>query len=460
MADAPHIRLPRRGTPGSELLARMYSFRGHDADWRAGKTWSLIYFGGEELTEVIKQAYLAFFSENALNPMAFPSLKRFESEVVAMTAGLLGGDEQVVGNMTSGGSESLLMVVKTARDRARALRPEITSPEIVLPASAHPALLKGAHYFGLTPVRVPVGPDLRADVRSMGEAITDRTVLMVGSAPSYPHGVIDPIAGLAELARERGVHFHVDACLGGFLLPFAARLGYPIPAFDFRLPGVTSISADVHKYGYGAKGASVILYRNADIRRYQYFTCADWSGGLYASPTMTGTRPGGAIAAAWAAMNFLGEEGYLRLAETTMRTARALMDGIAAIPGLRLLGRPDLSVFAFASDEADVYVVADAIEARGWHLDRQQLPPCLHLMVTPAHAAVVEPFLSDLREAVADAAAGRVSVPGGMAPMYGAIAAMPERSFVGEFLTSVLDEWTRSEPRLAEAEEEPAPPKA
>ncbi len=451
----PALTLPAKGRPADEILTRMRSLAGADANWRDGRTWSLVYYAGDELTDFAKQAYSLFFSENALNPMAFPSLKRFEAEVVAMTSSLLGGDcpgadrgpaasiGPVVGNLTSGGSESLLMAVKTARDRARARCPEITAPEMVLPASAHPALLKAAHYFGLKAVRTEVGPDFRADLEATRRAITPNTVLLVGSAPSYPHGVIDPIPAMAAMAAERHIPFHVDSCLGGFLLPFARRLGYPVPDFDLRVPGVASISADIHKYGFGAKGASVILYRSAAIRRHQYFTMADWSGGLYASPTMTGTRPGGAIAAAWAVMNHLGEEGYLRLAETTMRTARTLMDGVNAIPGLHVLGRPDMSVFAFASDTLDVYVVADLMEAKGWHLDRQQLPPCLHLMVTPAHAKIVEPFLADLREAAAKVASGEAAGAPGMAAMYGAIAAAPEKGFVNDFLIGVLDEWTQ-----------------
>jgi glutamate/tyrosine decarboxylase-like PLP-dependent enzyme len=425
----------------------MRALRSADARWQDGRTWSLVYFAGEEIAQLLKDAYAMFFSENALNPMVFPSLRKFEAEVVAMAAGLLGGDQDVVGNMTSGGSESLLMAVKTARDRARSERPEIKEPEMVLPVTAHPALEKAAHYFGLTPVRIPVGPDFRVDISAAREAVTDRTVLMVGSAPAYPHGTIDPISDLAAITADRGVSFHVDACLGGFLLPFIRRLGHPVPDFDFRVPGVTSISADLHKYGFAAKGASVILYRNTVIRKHQYFTFADWPGGLYGSPTMTGTRPGGAIAAAWAIMNHLGEEGYLRLAATIMETTRALLKGIGAIPGLRVLGRPDMSVFAFTSDTVDVYLLADAMEERGWHLDRQQRPPCLHLMVTPAHAGIVEPFLAALREATAGlAVAGSgAETPKGMAAMYGALGSLPDRGFVRDIITGVLDDWTRAE---------------
>lgn len=440
MADSI-VKLPSHGTPSAQLLEQMRDLRARDANWRDGRTWSLVYYAGEELTRLLESAYLMYFHENGLSPMAFPSLRRFEAEVVAMAAGLLGGDGGVVGNMTSGGSESILMAVKTARDRARAERPEVTAPEMLLPVTAHPAFEKAAHYFGLTPVHIPVGPDFRASVAAARAAITPDTVLMVGSAPAYPHGVVDPIRELAALAQERGIHFHVDACVGGFLLPFVRRLGYPVPDFDFAVPGVSSISADVHKYGFAAKGASVVLYRNSRIRQYQFFVYTEWPGGLYGSPSMTGTRPGGAIAAAWAVLNHLGEAGYLRLARGIMDTARALMDGVNATPGLRVLGQPDMSVFAFAADALDVYALAEAMDARGWHLDRQQRPPCLHMMVTPAHAGVVEPFLADLRAAAAQVAGGGAA--GGMAAMYGAMATIPERTLVRDFILQAMEGWTQ-----------------
>ena len=239
--------------------------------------------------------------------------------------------------MTTGGTESILMAMLTAREWGRANKPKIKQPEVVLPSTAHPAFDKAAHYFGLKLVRVPVGGDLRADVDAMRRAVTVDTVLVVGSAPSYPHGVVDPIAEIAKLAQERKILCHVDACVGGMMLPFVRKLGYPVPDWDFRVPGVTSISVDLHKYGYAAKGASVILYRDKALRRHQLFASTDWPGGIYASPTMTGTRPGGAIAAAWAVLNFLGEDGYLRIADTVMRTTVRLRDGINALDGLRIV---------------------------------------------------------------------------------------------------------------------------
>lgn len=392
--------LPAKGIPADEVLARMRRAREHDAKWHEGRAWSLVYHAGDEVLSLLKEAYTLFFSENGLNPTVFPSLRKFETEVVAMAAGLMGGDEGTAGTMTGGGTESILMAVKTARDWARANRPVVTAPQMILPRSAHPAFHKAGHYFGVKPVVVPVGSDLRADVAAMEAAITPDTILLVGSAPSYPHGVVDPISDVAALAQKKRLLCHVDACVGGFMLPFVRKLGYPVPDFDFRVPGVTSISADLHKYAYAAKGASVILYRDRALRRYQFHVYTDWPGGIYASPSMAGTRPGGAIAAAWAILNYLGEEGYLALADTVMKTARKLQEGIRAIPALYILGEPVMSIMAIASRRLNVFEVGDEMALRGWNLDRQQFPSSLHLTVTPAHAQVVDQFLADLGQVV------------------------------------------------------------
>jgi len=432
------MRLPIQGTPRDVVLEEMDRLRDGDADWRRARTWSLVYQAREDVLEVAKEAYLRFFSENALNPMAFPSLRRLENEVVGMTAGMFHAPEGAAGAMTSGGSESLLMAVKTARDWARVERPEVERPEILLPVTAHPALEKAAHYFDVVAVHVPVGADFRADVQAARDLAGPDTILVVGSAPAYPHGVIDPIEQLADVATAHGALFHVDACLGGFLLPFVERIGRRVPPFDFRVAGVTSMSADVHKYGYAAKGASVVVYRTRALRRHQWFAYGDWPGGLYGSPSMTGTRPGGAIAAAWAVMRYLGEAGYDDLARVTMETTERLLRGVAATPGLRVLGEPDMSVFAFTSDAIDVYVLGDALERRGWKVDRQQRPPCLHLMVTPAHAPVTDEFLADLRECVREIEATK-PVPQGAAAMYGMLGAAPDRAPVPGFILDFME---------------------
>ncbi len=481
----PYSPCPPKASLPRMFLSTMRATREHDARWRDGKTWSLVFHAGDEVTDLLKEAYTTFFSENGLNPMAFPSLKRFEAEVVAMTAGLLGGDQDVSGNMTSGGTESILMAVKTAREWARMNRPDVTVPEMILPATAHPAFDKAAHYFGLKAVHVPVLDDFRADYDACRAAITPNTILMVGSAPSYPQGVIDPIVDLAAIAREHNSLFHVDACVGGFMLPFVRKLGYTVPDFDFAVPGVTSISVDLHKYAYAAKGASVILYKTRALRRHQFFVHTGWSGGIYASPTMAGTRPGGTIAAAWAIMNHLGEEGYLSIAETVMNTVTKLRDGIGRIDGIEILGDPAMSILAIGSDRLNVYEIGDELTLRGWHMDRQQFPPSLHLTVTHAHAQVADQFLEDLAEAVAQAsrfrlvklsnsmkiglvqAAGKIlpadwmsaltarsssvtglrgaNVPKRSAAMYGMMASLPNRGDLDELVLDLLDQMTRLE---------------
>jgi sphinganine-1-phosphate aldolase len=433
------VKMPEKGIPRDQVLKELDGLHKNDADWKKGRTWSLVYYAGDEHADFLKAAYANYMSENGLSPVAFPSLKKFEAEVVSMTADMLGGDDKVAGTMTGGGTESILMAVKTYRDRAREKKPDIKVPEMVLPDSAHPAFEKAAHYFDVKSARIPVGPDFRADTAAMKAAINENTILLVGSAPCYPHGVVDPIPDLAAIALESGLPLHVDSCLGGYLLPFVKRLGYPVPDYDFRVKGVTSISADAHKYGYAAKGASVVLYRNSDLRRYQFCIFTDWSGGIYGSPSMAGSRPGGSIAAAWATLRAFGQDGYMNNAERIMKTTTALIEGINGIPGLRVLGKPAMSVFAFASDEVDAYAVADAMEAREWHMDRQADPLSLHLMVSLAHENVVDDFLKDLRESVEFVRANPKEASKGAAAMYGMMATLPDRGMVKDFVFEFLD---------------------
>ena len=404
------MNLPKSGKARGEIRELLQEARQRDVRWRDGRVWSLVYYARDDVLEVAKEAYLAFFSENGLGRAAFPSMQRFETEVVSMAADLLQG-ERAVGNITSGGSESILLAVKTARDRAKAERPWVQTPTMVLPVTAHPAFEKAAHYFGLASIRTPVRADFRADIEAMRAAITDDVVLVVGSAPPWPHGVIDAIPDIAAIAAERGISCHVDSCLGGFFLPFMRKLGYPVPDFDFAVPGVTSMSADLHKYGYTAKGASLVLYRDAEIHKYQSFVY-DWPGGQYLSPTMAGTRPGGAIAAAWAVLQYLGEEGYRALVDQAMQATRALIDGINGIEGLHVLGRPDMSVFAYASNTLDIYAIADGLTELGWYVNRQSTPPSIHLKVDPTQAAVVDTYLADLALVKKRAAAGEITSTG------------------------------------------------
>ncbi|HEU5320444.1 MAG TPA: aminotransferase class V-fold PLP-dependent enzyme, partial [Methylomirabilota bacterium] len=312
-----------------------------------------------------------------------------------------GGDAAVRGHMTSGGTESIFLAAHAAREWARRHRPDVAVPEIVAAFSAHPAIDKAAHYLGMRVVRVPTGADFRADTAAMAAAVTPRTVMCYASAPTYSLGVVDPVAALGALAQSRGLWLHVDACVGGILGPFVRELGYPVPAFGLDLPGVASLSADLHKSGYAAKGASVILYRDAEREAAGRYEFSDWPTGLYAVPTFAGTRPGGAIAAAWAVMHFLGAEGYRRIAAVVMEARERLVAGLARIEGLHLWGRPDLWAVAYGSEDVDIHAVADAMTTRRWSVGRVRTPPGIHLMLTPVHAPIVEAYLADLEAAVA-----------------------------------------------------------
>jgi sphinganine-1-phosphate aldolase len=432
--------LPKTKRTREDVLTELRALRSEDARWKDGRTFSLVYYVDDEHSRLLKEAYGEYMAENGLSPIAFPSLRRMEAEVVSMAAGLFNGGDEVAGTMTTGGTESIMMAVKAAREWARQQK-GIARPELIVPRSVHPAFEKAAHYFDVELRHAATAPDFRVDVADVERLITPSTALIVGSAPPYPHGVVDPITELAALAQSRGLLCHVDACLGGFFLPFARKLGRDIPAFDFEVPGVTSLSADLHKYGYAAKGASVVLYRDRALRRHQFYTYAEWPGGLYASPSMTGTRPGGAIAAAWSVMHYLGEEGYLDYARRILATTDKLMAGIQAIPGLRVLGKPHVGVFAFSSDSLNVYELGDALEARGWKLDRQQNPPALHCMITPAHEPVVDTLLADLRDCAARLSSGEPA-PEGSAAMYGMVGAIPTKevdSFLLDFLDGVFD---------------------
>jgi glutamate/tyrosine decarboxylase-like PLP-dependent enzyme len=393
---------PERGTPRDELFAEMEAARAHDVDWKRGRLGLYVHYAGEDVLAVAKEASQRFFSENALGPKAFPSLKKFEDDVVDWALDLLHAPPTASGVMTSGGTESLFLALATARDWARAARPSITKPEIVVPVSAHPAFDKAAHYLGLGVKRLPLRDDFRADVDAMAAAITPNTILVAGSAPACPHGVIDPIPRIAALARERGLWCHVDACVGGFLAPFVKRAGYAVSDFDFAIEGVTSISADLHKYGFTAKGASLLLLADGAMRKYLEFDFDNWPRGRYKSSTFRGTRPGGAIASAWAVMRYLGLEGYTRIARTTMEGRDRLIAGLEALDGFHVVGEPELSVMGYGATGIDIDALAQELGERGWFVSGMASPPGIHMgMLSPAHAAVVDEYLADLRAAFA-----------------------------------------------------------
>jgi glutamate/tyrosine decarboxylase-like PLP-dependent enzyme len=398
----PAMPFPESGKSKSEILDALAKKRSRDARWREGRTFGMVYDGGPGVHDVAEAVALEFLHENALNTKAFPSLGEIQSEVCAWTAELLHG-EGAAGFMTSGGTESILCAVKAARERAKAER-GITAPEMVLAASAHAAFHKAAHYFGLRVHSVPVRADWRADANAMAACVNANTALVVGSAPQYPHGVIDPIPALADLAQSVGASMHVDACMGGFVLPFAEQLGYPIPPWDFRVDGVTTISADLHKLGYAPKGASVILHRNKSLRQHQTFVFDAWLGGFYASPGMQGTRAGLPMACAWAVMQHLGQEGYRRLTRITLETRDAMLAAVRALPGLRVLGEPEAQIVAIAAAAGsgiDVFALGDALLARGgWFHDRQTPPDSLHSTLCAGNAPVIGAWAADLRACV------------------------------------------------------------
>ncbi|HWH45358.1 MAG TPA: aspartate aminotransferase family protein [Thermoleophilaceae bacterium] len=401
--------LPPAGEPAEALLGRIRDLRDTDLPTTGGQTWQYSYDTGRaEVSKLAGEAFLAGLGANALDPTAFPSVMSLENEVVAMTAGLLGGGPGTAGTFTSGGTESIFLAVKAARDS----RPDVERPRLVAPISAHAAFHKASKYLGIELVAAGLDPvTLAADVASVEAALDERTVLVVASAYGFAHGVIDPVSEIAALAAERGVRCHVDACMGGLILPFLRELGEPLPDFDLSVPGVTSMSADLHKFGYAPKGASVVLFRDADLRRGSYYACARWPGYTLANTTVQSSRSGGPLAAAWAVMRSLGREGYLELARQTLESSRRIRGGVEGIPELRILGEPQANTFALAAAEGtgiDVFVLSDVLRSRGWYLTPQlRIGPCprsLNLAIDAGSLAAAGGLVEALAAGVATAA--------------------------------------------------------
>ena len=393
------MNFPDKGKSREDLLKELVDAKSDDLKWQSGRSFCLVYDPGEEYAELVKEAYNLYFTENALNPTSFPSLRRFEAEVVSMMANLLHGNLEVTGSLTSGGTESILMAIKTARDYSKKTK-GIDNPEIILPITAHPAFEKAFHYFGIKGVHIPVDDDYLVDTAAIKAHINPNTIMIVGSAPAYPHGGIDPISEMGKIAIKHELLFHVDACIGGMMLPFLRELGHHIPSFDFLVPGVTSISADLHKYGYAAKGASVILYKNKALRKFQFSVYTKWPGGVYGSPTIAGSKPGGAIAAAWAALNGIGKDGYLKLTDRAIQATLLIRKGIEKFEDFEIMGEPKGCIIAFNSPTLDMYQIADELNLRGWNFERLQRPPGIHLTVSQTHLDLVDDFLDDLSSSV------------------------------------------------------------
>ena len=397
------MRFPEKGQEKQSILTKIKSFKSKDAQWAKGRCFSYVYYPGDEMSDLLKNAYTEYFCENALNPSAFPSLKKMETEVISMVANLLGGDNDVCGTMTSGGTESILMAIKTAREWAKLNKPQIQFPEVILPISAHPAFQKAFHYFGIKHKLVKLDNDLKADVAHLQTLINENTIMLVASAPSYPHGIMDPIEDIAQIALKNNFLFHVDACVGGFVLPFLNKLGYKIPPFDFSVDGVTSMSCDIHKYGYSAKGASVILHKNKELRKHQFFVYSDWTGGIYGSPSVSGTRSGGSIAAAWSAINYQGIEGYTKMTKTKMDITQKVKDFVESKSEINIIGEPVMCIFAIGSDKIDIYEVGDELNIKDWFIDKQQFPPSIHLSINYMHKDIIDEFIKDFDQSISKA---------------------------------------------------------
>lgn len=437
--------LPNEGFEREKVLDILQQMADEESTrWQDGFVSGGIYHGAKEHIDFLNKVYAINSQSNPIHADIFPSNSKFESEIVSMVASMMGqgktpDDSIIVGSVSSGGTESILLAMKTYRDRAREEK-GITQPEMILPVSAHVAFDKASHYFGIKMVKIPVKDDYTVNVEEVKKAITKNTIVIVGSAPCFPHGVFDDIHALSEIAYQHGIGFHTDSCLGGFVVPFAEKLGYNVPVIDFRLKGVTSMSVDTHKYGYAAKGTSVVLYRNEALRHYQYFTATEWPGGLYFSPTLAGSRTGGLSAACWAALLTIGEDGYLRATKAIIETATKVKQAIEnEIPDLQILGNP-LWILAIKSDTLNIYEVLDQLSHKGWSLNGLHKPSCFHIAFTLRQTVpgVAERLIQDLKDAVAFVKAN----PGredGMAPVYGMAATLPFRGMISDILKKYMD---------------------
>ncbi|MFF5206120.1 pyridoxal phosphate-dependent decarboxylase family protein [Streptosporangium sp. NPDC000396] len=445
------MSLPEKGRGLEELLAEIARIKQEDLPVRGGKVTAYVYDTGRpEVHEAASRAYFEMLEVNALDPTAFPSVVEMERQVVGAVAGLLGGGS---GIFTSGGTESVMLAVKAARD-SRAVGGR---PRMAVPVTAHPAFHKAAHYLGLVVDAVPVDPvTFRAIPAAVEAAITEDTVLVVVSAPSYPQGVVDPVAEIASIASARGVPCHVDACVGGWLLPWLREAGAPVPPFDLSVPGVTSLSCDLHKFGYSPKGASVVLFADPELRRRAYFASASWPGYTIVNATVQSSRSAGPLGGAWATLQALGRDGYLELGRATLAAARRLREGIAGIPGLRVLGDPESALVAFGSDEVDVFVLSDEARKRGWFLQPQLsyagIPANLHITVTGVTLQGVEAMLEVIaRSAEAARERGPVTLPEGLVELIAGLDldALDDGTF-GELAASVgVDLGGSGQPEMA-----------
>ncbi|KAI9015877.1 sphingosine-1-phosphate lyase [Phycomyces nitens] len=433
--------LPEKGLSEEFILNSLEQFQMmKSADWENGKVSGTIYHGGKKLTNLLAQAYHMFAVSNPLHPEVFPGVRRMEAESVSMVLKMYNAPETGCGVMTSGGSESIIMACKAYRDMYKDIK-GINYPEMIVPETIHAAFMKAAGYFNIKLVLIPIDPvTCKVDLKRVAKAINKNTIMLAGSAVNFPHGIADDIEALGKLALRHRIGLHVDCCLGSFIMPFLEKAGFPTTSFDFRVPGVTSISCDTHKYGFAPKGSSIIMYRDKTIRKYQYFLCADWTGGIYASPGVAGSRPGALIAGCWAALMRVGKDGYLDSCKQIVGARRTIEKGVRSISQLHVKGEPIGPVIAFGANEPmNIYDVGDKLSERGWHLNALQNPAALHISVTLPWAQSADLFVSDLKEVVAALAADPSSGNGSTAAIYGTAASIPDKSIIDDVAAGFID---------------------
>ncbi|EDQ89686.1 uncharacterized protein MONBRDRAFT_32346 [Monosiga brevicollis MX1] len=440
--------MPKEGRKWDDLekLLQEYAKIG-DPDKRReeGKVSGTIYVGDDDVdtyTDMISKTYAMFAWTNPLHPGVFPGVRQMEAEVVRMVCDIFNGGPTACGSVTSGGTESILLACKSYRDYYHSVR-GITNPNIVTCTTAHPAFDKACQYLGIHIRKIPMDPKTcRARPSAMRRHIDSNTIALVGSCPQYPHGCVDPIEELAAIAKSYGIGLHVDCCLGSFVVPFMRKAGFDFPSFDFTVDGVTSISADTHKFGYAPKGSSVVMYSFHELHHAQYSMFPDWPGGVYGTPTIAGSRSGALVAATWAALVHHGEDGYVKCTQKIIKAAREIAEGIKKIPGLRLMCEPDGPVVSWTSDVFDVYRMTHGlIEEHGWDLNVLQFPPSIHICVTLAHTreGIVESFLNDMAKVAAPLFANPGVKAEGGAAVYGMAQSIPDRTIIEDVVKTYLD---------------------
>lgn len=389
-----------------DILTTLESYKEKDIPWEEGRAFALTYKPPTETYELIKKAFNLFLSENALDPTSFPSILKLEKEVIQTALDLMNAPVNAAGTFTFGGTESIFLAVKAARDYCRAKK-RIKKPNIVLPVTAHAAFHKACHYLGVE-ARISAVDEVsfKANIEDLKNQIDKNTIMIVASAPSYAHGVVDGIEAIGQIAISKKVLFHVDACVGGMYLPFAKQLGYDIPNFDFSVEGVSSISLDFHKYGYTAKGASCIMFKEDWLREYQIYSCSKWTGYSIINPTVLSSKSAGSLAACWATLSHISSKGYQDLAKQCQEATRKMINAINEIPELAMLGNPSMNLIAFESVKEDlsVFHLMEVLKKKGWftqvQFQNEYSPESIHLSINYVNVPFIDEFIADLKIAI------------------------------------------------------------